>query len=198
MPRLVGAAIVVTGMVLAVMIGRPSVSSSSPPSASAAQAARRDRPSNDRSVTQAAAVATPADNPGALLNELPASAATTHGRRPEGCRWTASMRSASRMTGWCGKRSSGSFHSGTMPPLGAPSGPSRQRSQGLTSWLEPSWIVPRPPRSIPGRTAAFHRLNRTEYRTSQMCGFSTREIDVAAMLPADDIELRLRQHRRRA
>ena len=51
--------------------------------------------------------------------------------------------------------------------------------------------------SRPGRTAPFHRLNRTEYQNAIRDLFGVDGIDIAAMLPADDVELRLRQHRRR-
>ena len=50
---------------------------------------------------------------------------------------------------------------------------------------------------IPGRTEALHRLNRAEYRNA-VRDLLALDIDVSSMLPADDVELRLRQHRRRA
>ena len=60
-----------------------------------------------------------------------------------------------------------------------------------------SSIAPRRRHPNPGRTEPFHRLNRAEYRNA-VRDLLDLDLDVASLLPADDVELRVRQHRRRA
>ena len=49
----------------------------------------------------------------------------------------------------------------------------------------------------PGRTEPLHRLNRTEYQNA-IRDLLALDVDAAALVPADDQSLRVRQHRRRA
>ena len=73
---------------------------------------------------------------------------------------------------------------GVMPPAGRPR-PDAAELEGFLSWLEGeldrAWAVTRDP----GRTATFHRLNRTEYRNS-IRDLLAVEIDAVDFLPADD------------
>ena len=73
-----------------------------------------------------------------------------------------------------------------MPPIGRPRPPAETYDQ-VAAWLE-SEID----RSVagdldPGRTETFHRLNRTEYANA-IRDLLALEIDVAALLPGDDID----------
>lgn len=73
---------------------------------------------------------------------------------------------------------------GLMPPAGRPR-PGEDELQNFSGWLEneldEAWAIERDP----GRTATFHRLNRTEYRNSirDLLGL---EIEAVDFLPADD------------
>ena len=73
---------------------------------------------------------------------------------------------------------------GVMPPAGRPRPEAASLEQFLT-WIEGeldrAWAETR----NPGRTATFHRLNRTEYRNAIRDLFAI-EIDAVEYLPADD------------
>ena len=73
---------------------------------------------------------------------------------------------------------------GVMPPAARPR-PAAAEVEAFLTWLEGeldrSWAVTR----NPGRTAAFHRLNRTEYRNA-IRDLLAVEIDAVDFLPADD------------
>ena len=73
---------------------------------------------------------------------------------------------------------------GVMPPAGRPR-PDAAELEGFVSWVEDEldreWAVARDP----GRTATFHRLNRTEYRNA-IRDLLAVEIDADDFLPADD------------
>ncbi len=73
---------------------------------------------------------------------------------------------------------------GVMPPAGRPR-PAAAELDGFLTWLEDeldrAWAVARDP----GRTATFHRLNRTEYRNA-IRDLLAVEIDEVDFLPADD------------
>ena len=73
---------------------------------------------------------------------------------------------------------------GVMPPAGRPRPPADRLAAFLT-WLEgaldDAWAETRDP----GRTATFHRLNRTEYRNAVRDLLAV-EIDADDFLPADD------------
>ena len=73
---------------------------------------------------------------------------------------------------------------GVMPPAGRPR-PEAAALEGFLDWLEGeldrAWAADRDP----GRTAAFHRLNRTEYRNAVRDLLAV-EIDAGDFLPADD------------
>ena len=73
---------------------------------------------------------------------------------------------------------------GVMPPAGRPR-PSADEREAFLAWLEGAldraWAETRDP----GRTAAFHRLNRTEYANAVRDLLAV-EIDADEFLPADD------------
>ena len=73
---------------------------------------------------------------------------------------------------------------GVMPPAGRPR-PSADELEAFLTWLEGeldgAWEATRDP----GRTATFHRLNRTEYRNAVRDLLAV-EIDADDFLPADD------------
>ena len=73
---------------------------------------------------------------------------------------------------------------GVMPPAGRPR-PEEAELEGFLTWLEDEldreWAVTRDP----GRTATFHRLNRTEYRNA-IRDLLAVEIEADDFLPADD------------
>ena len=73
---------------------------------------------------------------------------------------------------------------GVMPPAGRPR-PAAADLDGFLTWLEDeldrAWAVTRDP----GRTATFHRLNRTEYRNA-IRDLLAVEVDADDFLPADD------------
>ena len=73
---------------------------------------------------------------------------------------------------------------GVMPPAGRPR-PDSGELEGFVVWLEDeldrAWAATRDP----GRTATFHRLNRTEYRNA-IRDLLAVEIDADDFLPADD------------
>ena len=73
---------------------------------------------------------------------------------------------------------------GVMPPAGRPR-PSADELESFLTWLEgeldSAWAETRDP----GRTATFHRLNRTEYRNA-IRDLLAVELDADDFLPADD------------
>ena len=73
---------------------------------------------------------------------------------------------------------------GVMPPAGRPR-PEEAELEGFLTWLEDEldreWALTRDP----GRTATFHRLNRTEYRNA-IRDLLAVEVDADDFLPADD------------
>ena len=72
-----------------------------------------------------------------------------------------------------------------MPPPGRPR-PERAAARDLVTYLEASLDRAAEERPDPGRTEALHRLNRAEYRNAVRDLLSL-DIDVSAMLPADDV-----------
>jgi len=77
------------------------------------------------------------------------------------------------------------LRAGVMPPAGAPR-PDKATHDGFASWLEGeldrSWTA----NPDPGRTEAFHRLNRVEYRNA-VRDLLDLDLDVSALLPGDDV-----------
>jgi hypothetical protein len=73
----------------------------------------------------------------------------------------------------------------TMPPVGQPR-PENETYDILARWLESQIDAHAAAHPNPGRTEAFHRLNRAEYANAvrDLLAF---EVDVNALLPADDI-----------
>ena len=73
---------------------------------------------------------------------------------------------------------------GVMPPVGRPR-PDSLTYAALVSWLEAELDRAAAVHPNPGRTEAFHRLNRAEYQNAvrDLLGI---ELDVAALLPGDD------------
>ncbi|MGE3513194.1 MAG: DUF1587 domain-containing protein, partial [Vicinamibacterales bacterium] len=78
------------------------------------------------------------------------------------------------------------LQTGAMPPPSAarPDGPVLD---GLRTWLEAELDATARAHPDPGRTSTFHRLNRAEYRNA-VRDLLTLDIDVATLLPADDID----------
>jgi mono/diheme cytochrome c family protein len=76
------------------------------------------------------------------------------------------------------------MRAGVMPPAGSPR-PDKATSEALVSFLERELDTLAAARPNPGRTEALHRLNRTEYRNA-VRDLLDLEIDVSALLPADD------------
>ena len=76
------------------------------------------------------------------------------------------------------------MRAGLMPPAGMPR-PDRARHDAFVTRLEAELDRAAQSNPNPGRTEAFHRLNRTEYRNAvrDLLGL---DIDVSSMLPADD------------
>jgi mono/diheme cytochrome c family protein len=77
------------------------------------------------------------------------------------------------------------LRTGAMPPPGA-SRPDQPSIDALADWLEAALDASGRQRMDPGRTAAFHRLNRTEYQNA-IRDLLALEVSVASQLPADDI-----------
>lgn len=71
-----------------------------------------------------------------------------------------------------------------MPPAGSPR-PDKATYTGLASWLQGELDRASVARPNPGRTAAYHRLNRTEYQNAirDILGL---DFEVTALLPGDD------------
>jgi mono/diheme cytochrome c family protein len=74
----------------------------------------------------------------------------------------------------------------TMPPVGRPR-PAADTYDVLAGWLETEIDRVAAARPNPGRTEAFHRLNRAEYANA-IRDLLSLDIDVAELLPADDID----------
>ena len=72
-----------------------------------------------------------------------------------------------------------------MPPPGRPR-PDRATARDLITHLETSLDRAADAKPDPGRTEALHRLNRVEYRNA-VRDLLALDIDVSAMLPADDV-----------
>ena len=73
---------------------------------------------------------------------------------------------------------------GVMPPSGAPR-PDKTTFDAFASRLEASLDSIAAAKPNPGRTEAFHRLNRTEYRNA-VRDLLDLDVDVAALLPPDN------------
>ena len=74
----------------------------------------------------------------------------------------------------------------TMPPVGRPR-PDIETYDALASWLERELDQYAADRPNPGRTEAFHRLNRAEYANA-IRDLLVIDVDVNELLPADDID----------
>ena len=74
----------------------------------------------------------------------------------------------------------------TMPPVGRPR-PDIETYDALASWLEHELDQYAADRPNPGRTEAFHRLNRAEYANA-IRDLLVIDVDVNELLPADDID----------
>jgi len=77
------------------------------------------------------------------------------------------------------------LRAGLMPPSGAPR-PDKAAHDALTNWLEGELDRASAANLNPGRTEAFHRLNRVEYRNA-VRDLLDLDVDVASLLPADDV-----------
>jgi len=82
------------------------------------------------------------------------------------------------------------MRAGVMPPAGRPR-PDTPAHEGFMSWVEAELDTAAAARPNPGRTEAFHRLNRAEYRNAvrDLLAIDIDAIgagDVNALLPADD------------
>ena len=75
------------------------------------------------------------------------------------------------------------LRAGAMPPLPRPR-PDRVTYENFTTWLESELDRVAAADPNPGRTEAFHRLNRTEYHNA-VRDLLHLEVDVAELLPAD-------------
>ena len=78
------------------------------------------------------------------------------------------------------------LRNGAMPPPGA-SRPDQPSLDAFADWLEGPLDAAGRQRMDPGRTAAFHRLNRTEYQNA-IRDLLALDVNVASQLPADDID----------
>ena len=78
------------------------------------------------------------------------------------------------------------LRNGAMPPPGA-ARPDQPSIDALADWLEASLDAAGRQRMDPGRTAAFHRLNRTEYQNA-IRDLLALDVNIASQLPADDID----------
>ena len=76
-------------------------------------------------------------------------------------------------------------HANLMPPPDRPR-PDRATLKNLVTFLETSLDRASDVKPDPGRTEALHRLNRAEYRNA-VRDLLALDIDVSAMLPADDV-----------
>ncbi len=78
------------------------------------------------------------------------------------------------------------FRTRTMPPVGRPR-PAIGTYDLLASWLETELDQYAADQPNPGRTEAFHRLNRAEYANA-IRDLLVIDVDVMDLLPADDID----------
>jgi hypothetical protein len=76
------------------------------------------------------------------------------------------------------------LRAGAMPPPGRPR-PEPAAQHAFVTWLEGELDRAAAARPNPGRTAAFHRLNRTEYRNA-IRDLLSLDLDVTPWLPGDD------------
>ncbi|MBN1238383.1 MAG: DUF1587 domain-containing protein, partial [Gammaproteobacteria bacterium] len=76
------------------------------------------------------------------------------------------------------------LRAGMMPPPDGPRPEPRVR-QALAEWLEREIDSAAAAAPDPGRTVAFHRLNRSEYRNA-VRDLLALDVDVSELLPADD------------
>ncbi len=76
------------------------------------------------------------------------------------------------------------LRAGAMPPAARPR-PNPATYAAFTTWLETELDRAAAARPDPGRTDTFHRLNRSEYH-NVIRDLLALEVDVAALLPADD------------
>ena len=76
------------------------------------------------------------------------------------------------------------LRAGMMPPVGMPR-PSAPAQEALVTWLESELDGAAKRAPNPGRTEAFHRLNRAEYRNA-IRDLLALDIDVESLLPSDD------------
>ncbi len=76
------------------------------------------------------------------------------------------------------------LRAGMMPPVGEPRPENEARLQ-LASWLESELDAAAAANPNPGRTEAFHRLNRAEYRNA-VRDLLHLDVEVAELLPADE------------
>ena len=76
------------------------------------------------------------------------------------------------------------LRAGAMPPASRPR-PDAATYETFTAWLETELDSAAAARPDPGRTDTFHRLNRSEYH-NVIRDLLALEVDVAALLPADD------------
>ena len=76
------------------------------------------------------------------------------------------------------------LRAGVMPPAGRPR-PETPDYERFVAWLETELDAADAARPDPGRTQAFHRLNRVEYR-NVVRDLLHLDVDVSELLPADD------------
>ena len=72
-----------------------------------------------------------------------------------------------------------------MPPAGRPR-PDKAAHDGFAAWLETELDRAAAAQPNPGRTEPFHRLNRAEYQNA-VRDLLDLDLDVASLLPADDV-----------
>ena len=85
-----------------------------------------------------------------------------------------------------GERVARQLRTRAMPPIGRPR-PSEETYDALAAWLEAEIDRSAAANPNPGRTEAFHRLNRAEYANA-VRDLLALDVDVEALLPADDID----------
>jgi hypothetical protein len=77
------------------------------------------------------------------------------------------------------------LRTGMMPPHDGGPRPAPERSAALAAWLEAELDLAAAAAPDPGRTAPFHRLNRSEYRNAVRDLLAV-DVDVSDLLPGDD------------
>ena len=78
------------------------------------------------------------------------------------------------------------LRAGAMPPAGMPR-PDETAYDRFASWLEDELDRGAQAAPDPGRTVAFHRLNRAEYQNAIRDLLDVEAIDMGLLLPADDV-----------